>query len=256
MPYRRLPNSRPAVLKTLRTAHDTYLNTPDAADRAITAEQFAKLSLTISPPSLFKRFISEEADVDNAQAAQAPLIEVQDLAAELLAMYVSHFYQVYDFGVARDVFSAGSRSYYGREINSTALPPMESHDDIAEAARRVGTGEAARQAADGTDFIAMTNPAAGEIAAQLGVYTSAHNAAQQAVVKTDNEREQAGTLYPEALELAVDICDTVEFFYRKDPEPSSRRAKARRWGVVYIFAPGETPDPEPPTPTPTPTPTP
>ena len=31
----------------------------------------------------------------------------------------------------------------------------------------------------------------------------------------------------------------VEFFYRKDPEASSRRAKCARWGVEYIYEPGE-----------------
>jgi hypothetical protein len=37
----------------------------------------------------------------------------------------------------------------------------------------------------------------------------------------------------------VDICDTVEFFHRKDPDPSSRRAKCARWGVVYVYDDGE-----------------
>ena len=91
--------------------------------------------------------------------------------------------------------------------------------------------------------------------------------AQQAEVKTNREQEEAKALYPEAQELAVDICDTAEYFYRKDPEPSSRRAKCRRWGVVYIYDtnepidPGDTtgqttgggaPPPEPPPAPPTP----
>ena len=53
----------------------------------------------------------------------------------------------------------------------------------------------------------------------------------------------------------MDICDTVEFFYRKDPDASSRRQKAMRWGVVYLYEPGETPDPSAgggPTPPPNP----
>jgi hypothetical protein len=48
----------------------------------------------------------------------------------------------------------------------------------------------------------------------------------------------------------VDICDTVEFFYRKDPDDSSRRAKCERWGVVYVS--DAAPAAPPPTPTPTP----
>ena len=46
--------------------------------------------------------------------------------------------------------------------------------------------------------------------------------------------------------LAADITPTVEYFYRHDPDASSRRVKCARWGVVYSFAPNETPDPEEP----------
>lgn len=31
----------------------------------------------------------------------------------------------------------------------------------------------------------------------------------------------------------------AEFFYPKDPDASSSRAKCARWGVEYIYAPGE-----------------
>jgi hypothetical protein len=31
----------------------------------------------------------------------------------------------------------------------------------------------------------------------------------------------------------VDICDTVDFFYRKGHDSSNRRAKCANWGVVY-----------------------
>ena len=35
MPYRKLPNSVPAVIRTLKAARDEWKNTPLAADRAI-----------------------------------------------------------------------------------------------------------------------------------------------------------------------------------------------------------------------------
>lgn len=60
---------------------------------------------------------------------------------------------------------------------------------------------------------------------------------------TDNQQEELSALHAEARALAVDLCDTVEFFYRKDPHASSRRQKCMRWGVVYLNEPGETPDP-------------
>ncbi len=65
---------------------------------------------------------------------------------------------------------------------------------------------------------------------------------------TDREKEELTALYTEAHALAVDICETVEFFYRKDPVDSSRRSKCMRWGVVYIYDDGTPVPPETPTP--------
>jgi hypothetical protein len=68
MATRRLPNSTPAVLRVLQTAHDTYLNTAAPLDRAITPEQFAQLDTT-APGSLLSRFLKEVGEADVALAA-------------------------------------------------------------------------------------------------------------------------------------------------------------------------------------------
>jgi hypothetical protein len=52
--------------------------------------------------------------------------------------------------------------------------------------------------------------------------------------------------YFKASVLAVDICDTVEFFYRKIPDASTRRVSCECWGVVYLFDNNGTPSPVPP----------
>lgn len=251
MPSRRLPNTAPAVLRTLKTAHDTYLNTANAAERAVTAEQFAQLDLAATPPTLHAQFVKESGDVDNAQAGQAPLTSDVAQKAARLTMFVSHFHQVLDLGTTRGEFRTGSRSYYGRDITATALPDLTTYDAVAEAAQKIVTGEAARQTAEGADFKPMALPAAAEVATHFAAFTTARNAAKKAQVATDREREDVTALYPAAQELAVDICDTVEFFFRKDPDPASRRAKCKLWGVVYFYEPGEPPDATPaPTPTP------
>ncbi len=77
-------------------------------------------------------------------------------------------------------------------------------------------------------------------------FNTLRNQSRQAQTHTDPQREEAQALDPEAQILAVDLCDTVEFFYCKDLDASNRRQKAIRWGVVYLYEPGETPDPAPP----------
>jgi len=85
----------------------------------------------------------------------------------------------------------------------------------------------------------MALPSAAEVGTARTEFIMLRDQVQAAEVNTDTQREELSALYAEAQALAVDICDTVEFFYRKDPDASSRRAKCARWGVVYIYEPGE-----------------
>lgn len=244
MPHRRLPNSVPAVIRTLKTARDTYKNTAAPADRALSAEHWAHLD-DAEPASLLNRLLKEASDVDLALAAQAPLTTAVSQTAARLTLFVSHFHQVLDLGIARGDFAAGARSYYGRDLAATSIPDLASYDAVAEAAEAIVTGEAARQTAEGAAFVPMALPGAAQVGAVRDQFVAARQQSQAAQVTTDREREDVSTLYPEAQALAADLCDTVEFFYRKDPDAASRRAKASRWGVVYLYDANETPDPTP-----------
>jgi hypothetical protein len=269
MPSRKLPNSTPTVRRTLQAAHDEWKRTPVAANRALSPEQWAQLDDT-DPNAVFTRFCQQADVVDAALAAQAPISDALAQTAGKLAMHVSHFHQVFDLGVARGVFQAGARSYYQRAVNATTIPDLSSYDAIAEEAANVVKGEAARAAAEShpvtfdsgvaydagvrfdsvTGFVSMTLPSAGEVGALLAQFKTQRDESNEVQVATDAQREALQTIYADALALAVDICDTVEFFYRKDPDDSSRRAKCERWGVVYVS--DAAPAAPPPTPTPTP----
>jgi hypothetical protein len=267
MPHRVLPNSTPTVRRALQAAHDEWKRTPLAANRAISAEQWAQLD-DANPASLFSRFCHQADVVDAALAAQSPVSDNLAQVAAKLGMAVSHFHQVFDLGVARGVFKAGARSYYERAANATTIPDLSSYDAIAEEAANVVKGEAARAAAEGhavtydsgatydsgvrfdavTGYVPMALPSAAEVGALLAQFKTLRDESNEVQVETDAQREALQAIYPDALALAVDICDTVEFFYRKDPDDSSRRAKCERWGVVYVS------DAAPATPTPPPTP--
>jgi len=241
----------PAVIRTLKTARDAWKNTPVPAARAISADHWAKLD-DAAPASFLNTLLKEATDVDLALAAQAPLSDQFGQAYARLTLFVSHFHQVLDMGIARGAFAAGARGYYGRDIGATTIPDLTNQIAVMEAAERVVTGEAARATAEGAAHVPMALPSAAEVATLRTQFLTLRNQRDQAAVKTDREREELSAYYTEAQALAVDLCDTVEFFFRKDPDAGSRRTKCERWGVVYHFEPSE----EPPTPTPNPAPNP
>ena len=53
-------------------------------------------------------------------------------------MAVSHFHQVFDFGVLRGVFDPGERAFYGRDVSATTLPDLSTYDLVNEAALATG----------------------------------------------------------------------------------------------------------------------
>jgi hypothetical protein len=248
MPHRVLPNSIPTALRCLKKARDQYLLTTNPAERALTAEQFTGLD-PADPLSFLNRFLKETGEVDIAIGEQGTATDAFNAARKRAAMFVSHFHQVYDLGVARDVFTAAGRSFYGRSISDTTIPDPGDDDALADALDAIIKGEADRQAAEGVAFVAMSNPSAAQVATVRTAFTTARNPKNLALQKTDREREEASVMLPEALERCKDIYDTVEYFYRKDPDDSSRRQKCARWGVQYASDPNEpaTP-PTPPAP--------
>lgn len=150
---------------------------------------------------------------------------------------------MFDLGVSRGVFPAGARSYYGRDVTATTVPDLSSYA-AAEAngvprydsGLRYDSGVRYPDAATATagTHIPMALPSADEVGTLLTEFRTLINEVQAAEVNTDQQQEELSALYGEAQALAVDICDTVEFYYRKDPEDSSRRQKCTRWGVVYV----------------------
>ena len=255
MPHRQLPNSTPTVIRTLTTARDTWQNTA-AGDRAISADQWAQLD-PANPSGVLNRLLAEASTLDLDLAAQAPLTTAITQTAARLTMSCSQFHQVLDLGIARGTFAPGARSYYDRDINASTIPSLASYADVLEAANKIVAGEAARataeaagvprygaatygsgvrytSASDVVPFVPMALPSAAEVGAMRDEFVMRRNQVQQAEVATDLEREALQLVYTPAQALAVDICDTVEFYYRKDPDDSSRRQKCARWGVVYL----------------------
>ena len=235
MAFRYLPNSLPTVSRALQAARDEWQRTPLPADRALSAEQWTQLDPAV-PGNLLHRLLAGEAAVATALAAQVPLTEQTSRTGRQLAQLVSHFHQVLGLAIARGRLAASARRYYHRDETATTIPDLSDYPAIEEAALAIVAGEAERQTAEGAAFVPMAMPAAAEVAAALAQFRPERQRSDAAQAQTARAREQLRGQYPAALALAVDVWDTVEFFYRHDRVAASRRAKCARWGVVYLTA--------------------
>ena len=95
----------------------------------------------------------------------------------------------------------------------------------------------------------MALASAAEVTALYTAIKAQHEARRTAQAFTDLQQNELGALYLDAQRLAVQICNTVEYRLENDDayatlDAPGRRAIARRWGLVYIYDPTETPDPD------------
>lgn len=248
MPFRHLPNSDAQRLAALAGANKKWLNTTNAADRLITAEQFAQLDLT-NPASTYSVFKRDVGEASAALSKQTDITDDHTVAAGSLGQIISHFIQVFNFGVARGIFTRSDRAFYGLDVSRSDVPVINTYSDFALWAGKVVDGEAARQqaaTAAGTPFFPMAMPSAAEVADALALVEEIRGRQSGAKDSYNKEQSDVETDRPAVDALIADVWDTIEFNLRKQ-DGSSRRRRAREWGVVYLTRPDETPDPDAPT---------
>jgi len=144
-------------------------------------------------------------------------------------MFISHYFQAFNNGVARGVFSASDRAFYGLDVNSQSVPPLDKEALIVYWGERLITGDAARIAAGG---VPMSNPNTSEVAAEYDSFVAINLSQSNFKDAFDTAQEAVGAMRPETDKLILRIWDEVEAAYN-DETIESKRRKAREWGVFY-----------------------
>jgi len=175
-----------------------------------------------------------------ALSVQSESTTTANKAKARLVMFISHFFQVFNFGILRGVFTQAQRAHYQLDVNQEELPRLITEQEIQMWGNRIVAGETTRTAAG---FPAMSMPSAAEVAAELSIVVSTQGDQSTKKDILDSEQEDVAELREEANDIISDIWDEVEFTFRKDTPPSKRR-KAREYGVVYEPRTGETPSPD------------
>lgn len=233
MPTINRPRTDFERLEALEAAKTKADATP-AASLAFSAETLDRLNLFLP------NFRIEMQQMGSALSAQNNATVALQVAKYNSRTYTAHFIQVFNLGVARGVYTADQRAHFNLDINSTDLPRLVTEQEIATWGQRIITGDAARVAAGGA---AMSNPTAAEVGTALAAYVAAQGNQSTKKDAYDHEQEDVEALRNDADDLIADIWDEVEFTFRKE-SASSKRRKAREYGVRYMPTPGEAPGPE------------
>jgi hypothetical protein len=150
-------------------------------------------------------------------------------------LYVSHFYQVLNFAIARGDMPAASRKFYGIRENDSRVPPLQTEKDILFWGEKLLKGEAERIANGGS---MMNNPSSAVVRVRYEQFADAAHSQKITQKSTLYATDRISALRAEADKLIQTIWDEVEATYDLLPD-EDRREKAGLYGVVYILRPYE-----------------
>ena len=228
MPIRRLPRTDEERASALNMGKNRSTNVP-ASDMILSASTITRLD--VAQPEFNQRLTARGVALANQAAATASINPERNR----LRMFISHFFQGFNNGVARGVFDASQRAYYLLDVSSDSVPPLDSDEKLNTWGQRLLAGETERMAVGLTP---MAMPSAAEVQMVFEAFTLAANG--QANLKTayDNTQEAVAAMRGDVDSLILRMWNEVETAYSEDDAPSKRR-KSRKWGVVYISSPGE-----------------
>ncbi len=236
MPFRQLPATDPARSQALSAGLKKSAAVTGPA-RPISADTATRLT-TFVP--IWEKEVTERAD---ALGKQTSITTALNLAGDKLQMTVSHFIQVFQFGVARGVYSPSGRAVYDLSVNEETVPDLKSEADLLLWADRIVKGDPRRVANFSEPAMAM--PSAADVDAMLTAYNTELTLQTAAKDSLESEQSDVSKLRPEADQLIRDVWDEVEFALRQLEAPTLRR-RAREWGVYYALRPGEPDEPATP----------
>ncbi|MBR5149854.1 MAG: hypothetical protein IKU35_09030 [Bacteroidaceae bacterium] len=224
MPYRRLPNTDQARIRTLRMAVDNciqqgiYTNTLKHNTYARAKNVLEKFSRAVDA---YKRCVTEQSSKRGNAKYEA--------AYKKARMYVMHFLQVFSMAVMRGEIPRAKRAYYGLSVEDDSVPTIILESAVLEWSKRIAEGERKRQAEGG---IPIYNPTMGRVAVACDLFKEMYERQQQLGQNTAEALLAVATMRAECDGIILEVWQEIEEkFASLDAEEKIR--KCSEYGIIY-----------------------
>lgn len=228
MPYRRLPNTDSARLKSLKSAHDKGKDLPPFK-LAFSPSSFMKIKSVLP---LFENAIYEHKNSLNIQAEKNK--EYQNRLKKV-RLYISHFIQVVNMAISRGELMISSRADFGLEEDEKRVPNLNSEEEILEWGSILIEGERKRRM---KGLNPITNPTIAVLKVHYDKFLEYYNYQKSLKMRSQRAQEQLNQMRAQVDLVIQQIWNEVEGTYGDLPE-EMRREKASDYGLVYVFRKNE-----------------
>jgi hypothetical protein len=228
MPYRRLPNTDSARLKSLKSAYDRGKDIPPFK-LAFSASSFRKIQAVLPG---FENAIHEHRNSLNIQAEKNKEYQKRLKKAKL---YISHFIQVVNMAITRGDMVPETRAYFGLEEEEKKVPTLNSEEEVILWGEKLIEGEQKRR---NKGLSPVTNPTIAVLKVHYDKFIEYHNYQKSLKNRSQRAQEALNQKRTHVDGVIQQIWNEVEDTYNDLPE-EMKREKASEYGLVYVFRKNE-----------------
>ena len=228
MPYRRLPNTDAARLKSLKAAYVKAKELPPFK-LAFSQSTFQKVQSFLP---LFEKNVSES---KFSYANQVKKSKEYQQHLRRARMYISHFIQVLNMAIQRGEQPASIRTFYGFNENDSRVPSLNTEESIIGWGEKLILGEQERTRKGNSP---ITNPSIALVRVRFEQFKDSYYSQKIIQKSTNRHVSELSELRKSADEIIAKVWDEVENTYKSLPE-DMRREKSQEYGLVYVYRKNE-----------------
>lgn len=228
MPYRRLPNTNQARLRSLQQAVDMG-NVAEVYNLAFSCKLWEDAKAMLVK---YKRALSESKQSCENQFLKSKKLQEDERKAR---MYVSHFIQVLNMCVQRNEIKMEHKLLYDMDPDDFTVPDLNSDENLITWGSRIIEGERKRLMQGG---MPIYNPSIANVRVYYDTFLEGYN--KQKVLQNNTSRciGNVSELNKEVDKLILSIWDEVEKKYSELPIKEKINS-CREYGLIYYYRKGE-----------------
>lgn len=224
MPYRRLPNTDQARIRTLKMAVEScvqgevYTNTLKHNTYAMAKNFLEKFEREVF---MYKRCVAEQSSKRGNAKYEA--------AFKSARMYVVHFLQVFSMAVMRGEIARAKRAYYGLAVEDDSLPTITLESAVLEWSKKIVEGERKRQGEGG---VPIYNPTMGRVSVACDLFKEMYDKQQRLQQNTAEALQRVAAMRAQCDEIILAVWQEIEAAFASF-EGEERLAKCAKYGIIY-----------------------
>ena len=228
MPYRRLPNTDQARLRTLKTAVQR------ASDADFT-EQPIPYRMLSEVQQFLLRFETEVCQYHDNYNSRVTANKQYRHQVATTRMYISHFIQVLNMAVQRGEIHKDKKKLYHLDPDENTVPDLTTEEDLLKWGQWIIDGEQERTSMGG---FPIYNPAINKVKVHYDIFKE--NQCSQTFHRKNTNRtyENVEQLRKQADQLIVELWNVIEGYFATQL-PYQRLCKCKSYGVIYYYRTGE-----------------